>query len=160
MITIGLSYPVIAEDYSKVYIKGEPTYELIERGTVGGKTFSRYLINITFINTGTADSEELKVNFTDAEGFLMFQSFSVKAGEEKIVTFDWSTLLFKNQNFAFKYCPTNLDSPWYQYNSGTKAFTLVMVDDENGGSIPGFELFSIIFVLMLSVIYLKRKQRL
>lgn len=160
LIIIGLTYPVVADGQAEVSIKGEPTYELIDQYTIGERTFSRYLINLTFINTGTAESEELKVNFTDEEGFPMEHKFSVDMGEEKIVTFNWSTSLFKNQNFIFIYTPVDLDSPWYQYNSGTKKFFLKMTDDENGESIPGFEIFSIIFVLVISTIYLKKKRKL
>ena len=77
---IGLTYPVVADGQAEVSIKGEPTYELIDQYTIGERTFSRYLINLTFINTGTAESEELKVNFTDEEGFPMavFQSVAAR----------------------------------------------------------------------------------
>ncbi|MCK4365137.1 MAG: hypothetical protein KAW45_03735 [Thermoplasmatales archaeon] len=160
IILVGLTYSVVADGYSEISIKGEPTYELMDRDTVGVNTFSRYLINITFVNTGTADSEELTVDFTDEEGFPFAQTFSVNMGEEKIVTFNWSTLLFKNQNLIFKYNPKNLDSPWYQYNSGTKSLTLKMTGEETGGSIPGFEIFAIIFALIISTIYFRKKKKL
>ena len=136
-----------------------PFQALINRHTIGERTFSEYKINLTFINNGSSNSEDLKVKFTDEEGFELSETFNVKVGVEEIVTINWSTSLFKNHNFIFHFKPVNLDSPWYQHNSGTKKYTLIMTDDEEGGLIPGFEILTVALALIIVTLYIMKKKK-
>jgi hypothetical protein len=102
----------------------------------------------------------LVVNITDEEGFSLEKHSFFSPGESKIISFTWSTLLNRDQKITVNFFPSDLDTVWTQYNSGSKTFT-IKIDDEDGlpaTSTPGFE-FVIVILAVIMYVFLDRKKR-
>jgi len=152
----------IAADQAGVSFLGEPTYRLItnieRNGQIIGKTFQ---INVTLHNSGKLRSDELTVNLSDQEGFtLNRESIYLDPGETKTISFAWSTTVNKNQQIVVNFYPTNLDTIWDGYNSGSTSFTVSAV---GGGGIPatstpGFEFVALLSAVAILIFLLKKKK--
>ena len=149
---------VAEEEHAIVSIKGTPTYELVSTNTVGDMIIRRYMINVTFINEGTIISEEIKSVLRDEEGFNLTSYFYLNSSEEKIVTYDWSTILYRNQNLVLSYYPVDLNTDLNENNSGTTTITVKMVEEENNKSIPGFEIMLMLIAIIITILYFNRKK--
>jgi hypothetical protein len=150
-----------AEDSNyKISIKEEPTYKLtntIERnGAVFGKS---YKIDIIFTNSGNQKSDEIEVNLSDEEGFVLSQKTYFNAGQTKTITFNWSTILIKNQKLKLNYYPSNLGTPRNKYNSGQEIINIKINDNSlPGTSTPGFEIALMIIAIIFAILSYKRKR--
>lgn len=154
---------LIKADGAEVSIVGEPTYVLIKDILKNNLTIGKiYEINVTLINSGFSSSEELIVNLTDEEHFSLSKKIILNQNETKVVSFTWSTLLIKNQQIIVCFYPSNLDTDWNQYNSGSKAFTLYITDekDKNTTNTPGFEIIIVIIAILIFIFLLKKRNRL
>ena len=65
------------EEVDGLYIKGNPTYELINRYTKQGMRVSEYRINLTFKNAGVGRTENTRATLTDNEGYELYLDFVV-----------------------------------------------------------------------------------
>lgn len=147
---------------AQVSFLGEPTYKLItnieRNGKIIGKTFQ---INVTLHNSGKLRSDELTVNLSDDEGFTLTRDkIYLDQGETKTVSFTWSTTVSKNQQIKVQFFPSNLDTVWNEYNSGSTTFTIKVTD--NGGfpatSTPGFEIVVFLSAITILIFLLKKKR--
>jgi len=142
-----------------ISILGEPTYKLnntiVRDGRILGKTFQ---IDIVLVNTGNLKSDEIEINLTDEEGFSLSRRTYFEPGETKTISFTWSTINIRNQNLIVNYYPSDLDTLWNKYNSGSKTFTIKVVDSSvPGASTPGFEIIFLITALIVLTNLIKRK---
>ena len=147
------------ENNAIISIVGDPVYELVSRDTTNDITISRYFINITFGNTGTETSDEIRVNLTDEEGFSLTKDFTLSAGAETTVSFYWSTTYYQNQNIVVKFFPKDLDTDWTEDNSGSTTFELVMIEGEDNKSTPGFEIILVLSAIIIFAYYQKQKRK-
>jgi len=139
----------------------EPTYRLIKDVYQNDKIIGKiYEINVTFVNNGLINSEEIMINLTDEEHFYLSRKIILTPGETTVL-FNWSTLLIKNQKIIISYHPSNQDIDWDKYNSGSKAFTLFMIDEENvkATSTPGFETVLLLVSLLIFIFILKKSKK-
>lgn len=148
-------------DRADVSISGEPTYKLtntiVRNGRIIGKTFQ---IDIALSNAGDLRSDDLEVNITDEEGFSLSRTTYLEPGETKIISFTWSTINMRNQQLKANFYPLDLDTEWNEYNSGSKAFTIKVVNDGlPGTSTPGFEIILLITTIMSTAFLLKKKKQ-
>lgn len=143
-----------AYDQKGVYFVGDPTYRLtnsiIKNNKIIGQT---YQINVTLHNNGNTRSEELNINLTDETGFLNKKTY-LEAGETQVISFTWSTLKIKNHRITFYFHPSDLDTIWTKYNSGSKSITLKIEDSKElpATSTPGFELILVIIAICLGIL--------
>jgi hypothetical protein len=151
-----------AVDQSQVSILGEPTYSLvrdIERnGQIIGKTFQ---INVTLYNSGDLRSDQLTVNLTDEEGFILYRdNVYVDPGKTAVISFTWSTTTIRNQNIIVNFYPTTLDTIWDEYNSGSTSFSVKVRDDSGlpATSTPGFEIITLLSAVAILIFLLKKKR--
>ena len=143
---------------AEVYIDGEPTYKLIKDIIKNDEIIGKiYEINITLVNSGFISSDELTVNLTDEEHFSLSRKIILNAGETKVVSFNWSTLLIKNQKIIISFYPSNPDIDWNKYNSGSKSFTIYITEEKDikATSTPGFEIISLITAILIFTFLLK-----
>jgi len=151
-----------AVSQAQVSFLGEPTYReissIVKNGNVIGKTFQ---INVTLRNLGDLRSDELTVNLTDQEGFALTRNnIYVDPGKTEIISFIWSTTTIRNQQIGINFYPTDLDTIWDEYNSGSTRIT-VKLGDENGlpaTSTPGFEIIALLFAVAILIFLLKKKK--
>lgn len=147
------------EDSAFISILGEPTYKLnntiVRDGKTLGKTFQ---IDVVMGNTGDSISDEIEVNITDEEGFSLSRRTFFEPGETKTISFTWSTINIRNQKLRVFYYPSDLDTTWNKYNSGSKIFT-IKVDDVSvpGASTPGFEIIFLLTAVIGITYIMKRK---
>jgi hypothetical protein len=147
------------ENPANISIIGEPTYKLKntfeKNGRILGKTFQ---IDIIFSNTGDLKSDEIEVNLTDEEGYVLSQRTYFELGETKTISFTWSTINIRNQILKVSFYPSDLDTLWNKYNSGYKIFT-IKVNENNipATSTPGFEILLTI-IAIISFTYLMKKK--
>ena len=163
----GFFFMIFAEkctamDQSQVSLLGEPTYNLvrdIERnGQIIGKT---YQINVTLYNSGDLRSDQLTLNLTDEEGFILHRdNVYVDPGKTATIPFTWSTTTIRNQNIRVNFYPTALDTIWNEYNSGSTIFSVKIRDDSGlpATSTPGFEIIALLFAVAISIFLLKKKR--
>ena len=138
----------------------EPTYELVNRLTKNNKVIGWvFHINVYLQNTGDRRSEELIVNLSDEEGFSLMKTIYLDPGENKTVTFTWSTISSKDQQLTIKYFPADLDTIWNKYNSGTTTLKVIVEDKDSvpATGIPGFEIPLLMLTLIFIVLYQKKK---
>lgn len=158
--TILISNTLAEEERAEISILGEPTYELVNEVIKENFVGRTYLINVTLHNAGTIRSDELKVNLTDEEGFSLKIYTYLDPGETKVISFSWSTVRSTDQQLVTNFYPSNLNTEWNQYNSGSKSFT-IEIDRKNGSAgkgIPGFEVTLLLIIIIFLIIY-KRKIR-
>jgi len=140
---------------------GEPSYELINRVTKGGKTVGwTYRIQVDIKNNGDQKSQETTTNLTDEEGFELKNITTFQPGETKTINFLWSTTYGYDQTINVNYFPTEVDTNWNPYNSGKTSFKLI-IDKEGGipaAGTPGFEFILLIVVLSAIIFYFKRQK--
>ena len=147
---------------SDVSIEGEPTYDLFDTITKNKKIIGRfYKINVTLYNSGDVMSEELTINLSDEEGFVLEKDTTIEAGETKIITFNWSTSLMRNQKIKINFFPANVHAQRSSYNSGSTSFILKIVDNDQltGTSTPGFELLLFVSAFMIFLILMKKNKK-
>ena len=164
-LIIGLFVRILSEkslaieQQSEIIFLEEPTYilknELEKDNEVIGRS---YVIDIMLQNIGEKKSEKLIVNITDEEGFSLTNYTQLNPGEIKTISFNWATLLNRDQKITANFFPEDLDTIWTRYNSGIKTFTIEV--DEKGGvsatNTPGLEfIFAIIAIII--VLLIKRK---
>ncbi len=114
-----------------------------------------YEINVTLVNSGLIKSDEITVNLTDEEHFFLSKEIVLNPGQNKTISFNWSTLLIKNQQIIIGYYPSNPDTGWNKCNSGSKVFTIYIKDEEkNKATAPGFEII-LLLISILIFIFLK-----
>ena len=107
--SIVISETCFAENNYNISFVDEPTYELVRTIRKNNEIIAKsYLIYILLHNSGPEKSEELRVNISDEEGFDLFQKVYVEPGETTVVTFNWSTLLLKNQKITVNFFVINL----------------------------------------------------
>ena len=149
-----------AENNYEIYIEGEPTYELENTIKRGNEVIGRsYIIHIPFHNSGNQRSDKITVNMSDEEGFDLYQEVYIGPGETKDVTFNWSTLLLRNQIIKVNYYPSDTATT-SKYNSGSTRFTLEMESiDIPATSTPGFEIISIIFAMVICILLFNKKYK-
>ena len=146
----------VQANQAKISIYGEPTYKLIkdikQNNEIIGKT---YEINVTLVNSGLETTDEITVNLTDEEHFSLSRKIFLNPNETEIVSFNWSTLLIKDQQIKISYYPTNPDTNWNQYNSGSKIFTVLITDekDTKATSTPGFEMVLVITSMLIIIFF-------
>jgi len=143
----------------------EPTYELVNRIIKNNKVIGWvFHINVYLQNTGDTRSEELIVNLSDEEGFSLMKTIYLDPGENKTVTFTWSTVPSreaptKDKQLTIRYFPANIDTIRNKYNSGITTLT-VIIEGKDGipaTGIPGFEIPLLMLTLILIVLYQKKK---
>ena len=160
--SIAISETCCAENNYNVSFVGEPTYELLNTVKRGGNIIGKaYVINITLYNSGPDESEALIVNISDEEGFDLFQRISIDSGETKVVTFEWSTMLLRNQQILINFYPENSKNKKTLQNSGSTSLTIKIIDtndDLTGTSTPGFEFLVVLSAIILLSILLKKKK--
>ena len=145
----------------KFFLESEPTYRLIKDIIKNNVSLGKiYEINVTLVNRGLEISDELTVNLTDEENFTLSKKTKFYPSEIKVVSFTWSTLLIKNQQIIVSFYPSNQDIIWNQYNSGSKAFTLYMTNENDiqAASTPGFELVLVITSILIFSFRLKKNK--
>jgi len=158
-ITVNLT-AIAEEDRAEISIKGTPKYELLSQNSSGDIVVSRYKISITFENTGNIESDLIKANLTDSEGFVLDKTFKIDALETKVIEFDWSTIFTEDQQLQINYGPADLGTIRNKNNSGKTTLTIKVLENNNGGgSTPGFEIASITIALLFSIIFLKYKSK-
>ena len=142
-----------------VHFVGEPTYEVtntvIKNNIVIGKTF---LINITLQNGGDSRSDLLLVNLSTVDESLK-QEIILEPDETQTISFTWSTVTIKNQDFRIKFYPKDMEIPRNKYNTGSIDFTIKMNDSDGfpATSTPGFEAFTIFLIILLILLIKSRK---
>ena len=155
---------VFAQDqHAELKFDGQPTYKILEefrRGDViVGYSFQ---IDIRIQNIGKLRSDEIKINLTDEEGFVLVNNTFFDPGETKTISFTWSTLSDIDQNIIVRYFPANLDTEKTVFNTGKTNFKLVIGEEDyipgTSTGIPGFELILIIFAV-ITIVTLKRKKK-
>jgi len=147
------------ENPFEISIVDEPTYKLtkiIERnGRIIGKS---YQISIILTNTGYQKTDQIEINMSDQEGFVLTQRTFINAGETKTITFNWSTIKIINQELKINYYPSDLDTPLNKYNSGQKIFKIKIAENGMPGtSTPGFEIILLIISILVVTFKFKRK---
>lgn len=160
ILFITLNFTAIAEeDLAEISIKETPTYKLLSQNTSGNIVVSRYKISITFENKGNIDSEKIKVNLTDTEGFVLDKIFKIDSMQTKVITFNWSTILTDNQQLQINYGPEDLGTIRTKYNSGKTTLTIKGLENNGDGSSPGYEIVSVTFALLFSIVLLKYRKK-
>lgn len=148
------------EQQAEISFFGEPTYTLENKIIKNNQVIGRiYKIDVTLYNAGNLRSEELAVNFTDEEGFSLVKYTYINPGVTKIISFNWSTILNRDQEIQANFFPADLDTIWNQNNSGSKTF-MIKINDKNGmpaTNTPGFELTLIISSIIIFVYLIRRK---
>jgi hypothetical protein len=147
------------EDYADVSILGEPTYKLTNKIIKNRKILGKeYQIDIIMFNSGNIRSDEIEINLTDKEGFSLSQRTYFQPEETKTISFNWSTMIMKNQDLRVNFYPSNLKTKWTEYNSGYRIFKIKVVNDSDipATSTPGFEIFLLISALIGFAFLLKR----
>ena len=148
------------EQQAEISFLGEPTYILENKIIKNNQVIGRiYTIDVTLYNAGNLRSEQIKVNITDEEGFSLVKYTYINPGETKIISFNWSTILDRDQEIHANYFPSDLDTVWTRYNSGSKTF-MIKINDKDGVSAtntPGFELTLIISSIIFYG-YLRRRK--
>ncbi|KYK30747.1 MAG: hypothetical protein AYK22_02980 [Thermoplasmatales archaeon SG8-52-3] len=147
------------ENSYDISIIGEPTYKLSntfeKNGRILGKTFQ---IDIKMSNTGAIKSDEIEINLTDQEGFMLSQKTFFEAGQTKTVSFNWSTMKIINQELIVYYYPSDIGTLWNKYNSGQRTFTIKVSDNSvPSTSTPGFEIF-LLFTAIICIIFILNKK--
>jgi len=166
-IFIGLFLGIIIEKCSAeeqqadISFLGEPIYTLKNKIIKNNQVIGRaYSIDVTLYNTGNKRSEELAVNITDEEGFSLRKNYIyLNPDESKIISFNWTTMINRDQKIIVNYFPMDLDTIWNQYNSGSKTLT-IKIEDKDGlpaTNTPGFELLLIITTVMMYAFFRKKK---
>lgn len=144
---------ISAEDEVEgLYIKGDPTVELVNQEMTAAHQISTFNINITFRNDGAGRTENTKVTLTDEEGFVISDEFELDSNSETTIYFVLPTILTTDQNLVINYFPTTLDeSKWTPINSGNVTVVAELNDDGTSSSTPGFGI--LLLILSLFVIY-------
>ncbi|KYK21537.1 hypothetical protein AYK24_08990 [Thermoplasmatales archaeon SG8-52-4] len=151
---------VLAEEgQAEISIKGTPTYKLISQNTSGNRIVSRYKIYITFENSGNVSSDQIKVNLTDPDGFILDKTFKIEPAETKLITFDWSTIFTDDQELKINYRPTDFDTIKTKDNSGKTTLTIKVVNNNDDGSTPGFEMVVISIALLFSILIIRYRNK-
>jgi hypothetical protein len=137
----------------------EPTYKLKntfeKNGRILGKSFQ---IDVIIGNSGNSKSDEIEINLTDQEGFILSQRTFFKAGESKTITFNWSTMNIRNQELYIRFYPSKVDTIRNKFNSGQKTFTIKVVDKGmSGTSTPGFEIFLLLSAIICFTYILRKR---
>ena len=149
------------ENRSGLEFVGEPSYELTNRVTKGGRIIGwTYKIQVDIKNNGDQKSQETTTNLTDEEGFELKNITTFQPGETKTINFLWSTTYSYDQTIHVNYFPTEVDTDWNLYNSGKTSFKLI-IDEEDGipaASTPGFEFILLTVALSVIIFYFKRKK--
>jgi hypothetical protein len=156
----SVNLSVLADELqAEISIKGAPTYELISQNTSGNRVVSRYKIYITFENSGNLTSDQIKVNLTDPDGFVLDKTFKIEPAEIKVITFDWSTIFTDNQELKINYGPADFDIIKNKFNSGKVTLIINVVENNGDGSAPGFEIVMIIIALLFSIFIVKFRNK-
>ena len=150
---------IAEEDSAEISIKGTPTYELLSQNSSGNIVVSRYKILITFENKGNIESDLIKVNLTDLEGFVLDKTFKIGSLETKVIDFDWSTIFTENQQLQINYGPADLGTIRTKYNSGKTTLTIKVLENNDDGSTPGFEILSVTIALLFSIVFLRYRNK-
>ena len=144
LIVTTFNFSVNAEEeIAEISIIGTPTYELINQNAFGETVVSRYIISISFENKGNISSDLIEVNLSDQEGFVLTKFFTIDPSENKVITFNWSTIYTNNQQLNINYHPADLEALGNQYNSGKTTFILKVALENNDSSTPGFVIVTI-----------------
>ena len=157
-LTVIVSESCLAKKNYDIQFADEPTYELettIKKGdTVVGKN---YMIHVPLINLGTERSEKITVNMSDEEGFDLYQYVYINPGETKDVTFNWSTVLLRDQIVKIYFYIAN-DGSTSAFNSGSRRLKIEMDDVYIPAThTPGFELISIMLAVIVSLLLFKKR---
>ena len=157
-LTVIVSESCLAKKNYDIQFTDEPTYELettIKKGnTVVGKN---YMIHVPLINLGTDRSEKITVNMSDEEGFDLYQYVYINPGETKDVTFNWSTVLLRDQIVKIYFYIAN-DGSTSASNSGSFRLKIEMDDVYMPAThTPGFELISIMLAIIVSLLLFKKR---
>jgi hypothetical protein len=150
---------IAEEDLAEISIKETPTYELLSQNTSGNMVVSRYKISITFENKGNIDSDLIKVNLSDIEGFVLDKTFKIDSLQTKVINFNWSTILTGNQQLQINYGPADLGTIRTKYNSGKTTLTIKSSENNDDGSSPGYEILSVTIALLFSIVLLKYRKK-
>ncbi len=145
---------------AEVSFVGSPTYRLTNKVDKNGIQGWTYEINVTLQNTGDKKSDELLINLSSEEDSL-HKTIILEPGNTTTVSFIWSTISDKDQEFNIRFYPTNIELPRTSYNSGSTSFTLVIedVDKVPSKSTPGFGIILVFISLIISMIYLKKRRK-
>lgn len=151
-----------AKNNYDISFESEPTYELVNTIKRGNEIIGKsYNINIPIHNNGPERTEELIVNMSDEEGFDLNQRIFIDPGETKVVIFEWSTMLLRNQQILINFFPVNSQIQKTSYNSGSTSLTIKIIDtndDLTGTSTPGFEfVLALSAIILLSILYKRKK---
>jgi hypothetical protein len=157
--TIANLTVIAEEEYAQISIKETPTYELISQNISGNRIISRFKIYITFENKGNVSSHQIKVNLTDQDGIVLTKQFTIESLETKIITFDWSTIFNENQELKINYGPADLSVTRTKYNSGKTSLTIKVVENDGGGSTPGFEIMTLTIAILFSIFLKKNRNK-
>jgi hypothetical protein len=149
------------EQQAEIIFVGEPTYtlknELKNNNVIVGRS---YVINIVLQNIGNNKSEKLVVKISDEEGFSLTNHTQLYPGVTKTISFNWATLLNRDQQITVNFFPSDLDKIWTRYNSGKKTFTIKINDAEDGltaTNTPGFEIIIVFCAVIMNVILFRKK---
>ncbi len=158
-LSVVISENCCALNNYDVSFSGEPTYDLIQTLTRNDKIIGKsYKIHIPLYNSGPDNTEEITVNISDEEGFDLFQNVIIGPDETVVVTFNWSTILIRNQLIKVNYYPADIFKDRFDYNSGKTSFTIKVVEDEiTGTSTPGFESVLVISAIIVFMLLWKKR---
>jgi hypothetical protein len=149
-----------ARNNYELSIEGEPTYELEDTIRIGDRIVGQtYIIHIPIHNSGSHRSEKITVNISDEEGFDLFQEVYINPGVTRDVTFNWSTMLLRNQIIKVYYYPSDTGKT-SKLNSGSTSFTIKISGfDIPATSTPGFETIGILFAIIICILIVNKKNR-
>jgi hypothetical protein len=157
-LTVIVSESCFARKNYDIQFAGEPTYEWKMDVKKGDKIVGRnYMIHIPLINLGTDRSEQITVNMSDEEGFDLYQYVYINPGETKDITFNWSTVLLRDQIVKIYFYIAN-DGTTSAFNSGSTRLKIEMDDVYvPATSTPGFELISIMLAIIVSILLFRKR---
>jgi hypothetical protein len=116
-----------------------------------------YNISILLRNSGLRNSDEITVEIIDNEGFSLKKNATIPAEGQKEVTWEGGDF-FLEQNgdhyITINYYPTD-ETKKNSLNSGTDLVYLSKSEDQN--TTPGFEVITVIGILLVLIGYKKYK---
>ena len=159
LLTSIFSVLVNATEPANLGIVGTPSYYLYE--TKSDPTRYKYLINVTFYNSGDEPSVPVNIKlFEDGKAALWpddCHEVSFGPKEYKNFTFDWSTsLAYKIVEIVYK--PANANTLETRFNSGNVPIEIGS-KQTNAEKTPGFEISMLVLFIFFIVLFLKHSKR-
>jgi hypothetical protein len=145
----------IAEDeFYKISM--DTSSEFVKTTEIGGDTWIFFNISITLHNFGNIESDNITVELQD-EYSNYTREGSVMPGERTFIFVEHPLLGLGKHKLGVSYYPTDLSIPMNDDNSGYTTFAVEYENGDDDGSTPGFEIISLICIVVLIVLIRKRR---